>query len=146
MSREGDKGGEYVLFTYCINGIANGYLNLSPLEAFMLAMIMQTIFRTPRNITIGIPIKMKQRGNDSTIYNRIESWKFIEAFPFSFTQADSSFLESQQISGPIIPPNGKKKPAKAERWQSIAQFLSVSDKFLISSMVQFYKKTGFFNQ
>jgi len=33
-----------------------------------------------------------------------------------------------------MPPNGKKKPAKDERWHNIAQFLSVSDNILFSSM------------
>lgn len=93
---------------YCINGIDNGYLNLSPFEALILAMITQTISRMLRNISMGIPIMMKQSGIARTIYKSMENWKLIEAFPFSLTHADSSFLDNQQISGPIIPPKGKK--------------------------------------
>ena len=100
---------------YCIKGIARGYLNSSPFEALMLAIIMQTIFRIIRIEIIGNPIIMKHSGMTRTIYKSIESWKFNEAFPFSFTQVDSSFLDNQQIKGPIIPPKGNKKPAKAER-------------------------------
>ena len=64
----------------------------------------------------------------------IDIWKLSDCFPFWSTHWDSSFLDSQQISGPIIPPNGKKNPANAERWQNIAQFLSDSDNSLISLM------------
>jgi hypothetical protein len=64
---------------------------------------------------IGIPISIKHKGIIRTIYSSIDNWKFRDAFPFKFTQDDSSLLVNQQISGPIIPPNGKKKPAKAER-------------------------------
>ena len=98
-----------------MNGIASGYLNLSPLAAFTLEMIMQITRNTSRNPIIGKPIIIKQSGMARIIYNKMESWKFIDAFPFSFTHADSSFLDNQQISGPMIPPNGKKKPANADR-------------------------------
>jgi len=76
---------------------------------------MQITFKIPKKMIIGIPISMKHKGITRTIYRSIDSWKLIDAFPFSFTQEDSSLLDNQQISGPIIPPNGKKKPAKAER-------------------------------
>lgn len=73
----------------------------------------------------------------------MESWKFIEFLPFTLTHDESSLLESQQIRGPIIAPNGKKKPANAERWHNIAQFLSVSVNTLFSSMMLFvYLKDG----
>ncbi len=97
-------------------------------------MIMQMTFRKPRKITIGIPTIMKHKGIVRTIYNRIESWKLSDDFPFWSTHSDSSFLVNQQIRGPIIPPNGKKNPANAERWHNIAQFLSASDNSLISFM------------
>jgi len=45
----------------------------------------------------------------------MDNWKLRDAFPFTFTHDDSSFFVSQQISGPITPPKGKKKPAKADR-------------------------------
>jgi hypothetical protein len=117
-----------------MNGIAIGYLNNSPLEAFTLPRIMQTTLRVTSIIMIGIPTTMKTRGNINTIYRSIDNWKFMAFFPFIFIHIDSSFLVSQQIRGPITPPKGKKKPAKAARWQSIAQFLSVSVKILFSSM------------
>jgi hypothetical protein len=44
-----------------------------------------------------------------------DNWKLSEFLPFVFTQDDSSLLDNQHISGPIIPPKGKKKPAKADR-------------------------------
>lgn len=47
---------------HCMNGIDNGYLNLSPFEDLMLAMTMQTTFRKPKNMTIGIPIIIKHKG------------------------------------------------------------------------------------
>lgn len=77
--------------------------------------MMQTIFIVPIIMMIGMPIIIKIRGIARTRYRSIESWKFIEAFPFSFTQVDSSFLDNQHTNGPIIPPKGKKKPAKADR-------------------------------
>ena len=120
---------------YCINGIDIGYLNLSPFAALILAIITQTIFNIPKNIIIGIPMIIKQRGIASTMYSSMESWKFIDAFPFSFTHTDSSFFDNQQISGPMIAPKGKKKPANADKWQSMAQFLSVSEYTLISSIL-----------
>ena len=49
------------------------------------------------------------------MYSSIDNWKLRDAFPFIFTQEDSSLLVSQQIRGPIIPPNGKKNIAKADR-------------------------------
>jgi hypothetical protein len=79
---------------------------------------------------------IKHRGTVRTIYSSIDSWKFREAFPLILTHEDSSLRVSQQIRGPNTPPNGKKKPAKAERWQSIDQFLSLSDNTtLFSSMI-----------
>ena len=76
---------------------------------------MQTIFRVPSMKIIGNPIIIKHNGIQRTKYKSIDNWKFKEAFPFSFTQVDSSFLDNQQIKGPIIPPKGKKKPAKAAK-------------------------------
>jgi hypothetical protein len=119
---------------YCINGIERGYVNNSPFEAFTLAMIKHIILSIPSKMTIGIPTIMKHKGIARTIYRSIDNSKLSEFLPFMFTQADSSFLDNQQISGPIIPPNGKKNPAKADKWHNIAQFLSVSDNILFSSM------------
>ena len=45
----------------------SGYLNNSPLEAFILAIIIHTILRIAREAIIGIPIIIKQRGTASTI-------------------------------------------------------------------------------
>jgi len=84
------------------------------LGALTLARIIQITFKIPRKMIIGIPIRMKHKGITRIIYSSIDSWKFIDAFPFTFTHDDSSLLVNQQISGPIIPPKGKKKPAKAE--------------------------------
>jgi hypothetical protein len=56
-----------------MNGIASGYLKRSPFEAFTLPIIIQTIFRTPRNITMGIPTSIKQRGIARTKYINNES-------------------------------------------------------------------------
>ena len=103
------------IYYYCINGIESGYLNSSPFEALMLAITIQIIFRITIKAIIGNPIIMIQSGAARTRYRRIDNWKFIEAFPFSFTQVESSFLDNQQIRGPIIPPRGKKKPANADR-------------------------------
>ena len=75
-----------------------------------------------------------------TIYNKIESWKFRACLPLKSIHCDSSFLDSQQIRGPRIPPKGKKYPANEERWQSMAQFLSVSDNSLISFMTILLQK------
>lgn len=41
--------------------------------------------------------------------------KFMDALPLRSTHIDSSFLDNQQMRGPIILPNGKKNPANAER-------------------------------
>jgi hypothetical protein len=71
--------------------------------------------RVPRRIIIGIPIKMKHKGTARTIYRSIDNWKLSEFLPLMFTQTDSSLFVNQHISGPIKPPNGKKKPAKADR-------------------------------
>jgi hypothetical protein len=131
-----------------MNGITNGYLNLSPLAAFTLAIITQITLRVISIKRIGNPIIMKQSGILRTIYSSIDIWKLSEFLPFSFTHADSSFFDSQQIRGPIIPPNGKKKPANDERWHNIAQFLSVSDNILFSSMIfknLLKRRTGFTN-
>jgi hypothetical protein len=117
-----------------MKGIIRGYLNSSPFDALTLAIITQTTLRVPSTIIIGIPIIMKHKGKARKIYSSIDNWKLIAFLPFIFTQADSSLFESQHISGPIIPPKGKKKPAKAERWHNMAQFLSFSDNTLISSM------------
>jgi len=76
---------------------------------------MQTILRVPSIKIIGNPIIIKHSGIQRTIYKSIDNWKFNEAFPFSFTQVDSSLLDNQQINGPNIPPKGKRKPAKADR-------------------------------
>lgn len=98
-----------------MKGMERGYLNSSPLEAFILATIIHTTFRMTRKNRIGKPIIIKHKGITSIIYRRTDSSKFIDRFPFWSTQVESSFLDSQQMSGPIIPPKGKKKPANAER-------------------------------
>lgn len=98
-----------------MNGMARGYLKYSPFDALMLATMIQTISSTPRNKSIGIPTRMKQSGIARMTYRSTEIWKFIAALPFVSTHADPSFLEIQQMRGPIMPPNGKIKPAKAER-------------------------------
>ena len=98
-----------------MNGITSGYLNNSPLGALTLAIIIQITSRVPRTTIIGIPIIIKTKGIVRTMYRSIDNWKLRDAFPFKFTQDDSSLLVSQQMSGPIIPPNGKMNMAKAER-------------------------------
>jgi len=65
-----------------MNGIVTGYLNSSPFEALTLAIIMQITSRKPRKIMIGIPTIIIINGIERTIYNNIESWKFIDCFPF----------------------------------------------------------------
>ncbi len=123
-----------------------GYLNVSPLDAFTLPIIMQTIFSITMKATIGMPTIMKHRGKARTIYSSSEIWKFRDDLPFWSTHWDSSFRDNQQISGPIIPPKGKKNPAKAERWQNIAQFLSESDNTRISFIFPgFCIKTSLFS-
>ena len=47
---------------YCINGITRGYLKSSPFGALTLAIIIQMTLRTPRNMIIGIPIRIKHKG------------------------------------------------------------------------------------
>lgn len=73
-------------------------------------------------------------GIASTMYRSIDKLKFRAALPFRLTHAESSLRDNQKINGPIMPPKGKKKPANAERWQSIAQFLSDSVNSLFSSI------------
>jgi len=132
---------------YCMNGIDKGYLKSSPFEAFTLPIIMHITLRKPRKITIGIPIIIKHKGIVRTMYKRSEIWKLREALPLMSIHWDSSFLDNQQIRGPMIPPNGKKNPANAERWHSIAQFLSDSDNSLISFMtIRFLLKDDFLFQ
>jgi hypothetical protein len=65
-----------------MKGIVTGYLNSSPFEAFTLPIMMQMTFRKIRNMTIGIPTKMKHKGTARTIYNKMEIWKLRAAFPF----------------------------------------------------------------
>jgi hypothetical protein len=96
-----------------MNGIDNGYLNNSPLAALTLAIVIQRIFRIQIAIRMGMPIIMKISGKARTEYSRIDRLKFMAARPLMFTQVESSFFDNQIISGPIIPPKGKKKPAKA---------------------------------
>lgn len=98
-----------------MNGITSGYLKCSPFAALMLAIIIQITLSVKRTNTIGKPIMIKHKGMDRNIYSRIDNWKLSEALPFMLTQADSSLFDNQHISGPIIAPKGKKKPAKAER-------------------------------
>ena len=113
----------------------------------ILAIEIQITFSVRSIKIIGKPIIMKHNGTLSTIYIRIESWKFMEDLPLILTQADSSLFDNQQIIGPKIAPKGKKKPANADKWHSIAQFLSVSDNILFSSMTfKFYLKTDLFPQ
>jgi hypothetical protein len=109
----------------------------------MLAIIMHTTLRVRRTNKMGNPIRIMHNGLISTMYSSIDNWKFMEAFPFICTQADSSLFDNQHIIGPIIAPKGKKKPAKADRWHNIDQFLSVSDNTLFSSMTfVIYLKDG----
>jgi hypothetical protein len=98
-----------------MKGIESGYLKTSPCAAFILATTMQTTLNITRKISIGIPIRIIHSGIVRTIYSSMESWKFIAAFPFVFTHSDSALRDIQQTSGPIIPPKGKKKPAKADK-------------------------------
>jgi len=100
---------------YWIKGMESGYLKSSPFDALMLAIIMQMTLRTIRVIIIGIPMIIRQRGAARTVYKSMDISKFIEALPFLSTHTDSSLRDNQQISGPIILPNGKKNPANAER-------------------------------
>jgi len=65
-----------------MNGIVTGYLNSSPFEALTLAIIMQITSRKPRKIMIGIPTIIIINGIERTMYINIESWKFIDCFPF----------------------------------------------------------------
>ena len=81
----------------------------------MLAIIMQIILRAPSIIIIGIPIIIKIKGIARTTYKTTDNWKLREFLPLILTHTDSSRRVSQQITGPIMFPNGKKKPAKAER-------------------------------
>lgn len=87
----------------------------SPLEAFILAIIVQITFNVTRKPIIGKPIIMKHSGTAITIYRRIDKWKFSAFRPFIFTQTDSSLFDIQQIRGPMTAPNGKKYPANADR-------------------------------
>lgn len=94
---------------------------------------------------IGMPTIIIHKGMARTIYKSIDNWKLRDAFPFWSTHWDSSFFDNQHIKGPIIPPKGKKNPAKAERWHNIAQFLSDSDNSLISFiMIIFLNKDALF--
>jgi hypothetical protein len=52
---------------YCIKGITRGYLKSSPLEALMLAIIIQITFKVIRNPIIGNPITIKHNGAARTI-------------------------------------------------------------------------------
>ena len=115
--------------------MVNGYLNSSPFEAFILAITMKTTLIIKSIPIKGIPTTINTRGLMSIIYRRIDRLKFSAAFPFSLTHNDSSLLDIQQINGPMIPPKGKTNPAKADRWQSIDQFLSVSVSTRISFMI-----------
>lgn len=98
-----------------MKGITSGYLNSCPWEAFTPAMIIHTTFKIEMAMIRGIPITIKHSGIASIIYNNMDNWKFIAFLPFRLSQTDSSRFESQQIRGPITPPNGKKKPAKADK-------------------------------
>jgi hypothetical protein len=126
-----------------MNGMASGYLNSTPFDAFMLAITIKIIRRSIRIAIIGNPIMMKHKGIVRIMYRRIDSWKLRDALPFSFTHVDSSLFDAHITSGPITPPKGIKKQANAEIWQNIAQLRSVSDKTLISFMIYpFIIKTG----
>ena len=52
---------------YWIKGIDNGYLNVSPLAALTLAIMMQITLNVPSKAMIGIPIIIKHNGMASTI-------------------------------------------------------------------------------
>jgi len=98
-----------------MKGIARGYLNSSPFEALIEAIVTQTISNIHNVRRSGIPTIIRQRGAMRTVYSSIESWKLREALPFSFTHVDSSRRLSQQIKGPRIPPKGKIKQAKDDK-------------------------------
>lgn len=51
--------------SYCTNGMARGYLNSSPLEALMLAMMIQIIFSVTSMNMMGKPIMIIQSGATS---------------------------------------------------------------------------------
>ena len=96
-----------------MNGMASGYLNSSPFDALTLAITMKIILSSRSTAMIGNPMIIKHNGMVSKIYRSIENWKLSDAFPFSFTQVDSSRFDNQMTRGPIIPPNGIKYPANA---------------------------------
>lgn len=53
--------------------MAIGYLNSSPFEAFIEAMVMHTIFSIHKAIRRGMPIIIKQSGISNKVYNNSES-------------------------------------------------------------------------
>ena len=61
-----------IVTVYWKNGIESGYLNFSPFEAFMLAIIVHITLVIQRTIIIGIPTTIKQRGIIKIIYNKID--------------------------------------------------------------------------
>lgn len=127
-----------------MNGIEIGYRYSSPLDAFIDAMVIQTILSIHNAMRSGIPTIIKHNGIRSIVYKSKDRWKLSAAFPFSFIQVDSSRLASQQIRGPRIPPKGKRKHANADKWQNIAHVRSLSDKTLISFMANFlYQRRHF---
>jgi len=98
-----------------MKGIEIGYLKTSPFAALMLATMTQITSRMPRAMRRGIPTIMKHSGMSKMVYSNIEIWKLSADLPFMSTHSDWSFLDTQQINGPIIPPKGKKYPAKVDR-------------------------------
>lgn len=105
FSEETDRRGAD---SYCMNGMEIGYLKVSPFDALMLAIIMQITLSNIRQPIIGIPIMIKHRGMARTVYSNSDIWKLSDDLPLISTQADSSFLDIQHMTGPIIPPKGKK--------------------------------------
>lgn len=68
-------------------------MNNSPLAAFTLPIVIQTILSIKIVIIIGIPIKIIKSGTARIMYRSIDRLKLSAAFPLIFTQAESSFFE-----------------------------------------------------
>ena len=49
-----------------------GYLNSSPFDALILAIIIKIIFSVPSIIMIGIPITIRHRGTARIMYNNMD--------------------------------------------------------------------------
>ena len=74
----------------------------------MEAMTIHINSRNTNPIIKKIPTMRNISGIHKSMYNAIDNWKLRLALPFLSTHSESSFLDSQKIIGPIMPPNGKK--------------------------------------